>query len=86
MPEYEGQRFRAIRNPGTGTLRYEPTLEYAAWVTKKLARAAEDERTVDRWLLGGMVGRLVRRRNGTLDVDTSNPQHVGELVIFEEGE
>ena len=85
MPEYEGQRFRAVRNPGTGTLRYEPTPEYAAWVTAHLARAAEDERTVDRWLLGGMVGRLVRR-GGVLEVDTSDPQHVGEIVIIEEGE
>ena len=85
MPEYEGQRFRMIHDPGTGSVRAQPTPEYVAWLTAQLARSAENERTVDRWLLGGMVGRLVRR-GGVLEIDTSEPDAGGEIVIFEEGE
>ncbi len=84
MTDFDGQRFRIIHDPASGTARYEATAAYEAWVKAQLAKAAADEQTIDRWLLGGMIGRLVRRNGGALEVDTSDPQHVGELVIFVE--
>lgn len=86
MTEFDGQRFRAIRNPESGTLRYEATPEYEAWLKQQIARAEADEMTVDRWIVGGMVGRLVRRNGGPVEIEPCDPAHDGELVIHEEAE
>lgn len=84
MPDpFHGDRVRVTTDPATGETRAELTPEYAAWWAERIHRSEVDERAVERWLMGGMVGRLVRRNGGPIEVEACDPEHDGELRIHE---
>ena len=83
MPEpYRGERIRLVRQPD-GTTHAELTPEYAAWWAERIHRAEVDEATVEQWVMGGMVGRLVRYGDGPVEVEPCDPADDGEFGIRE---
>ena len=80
---FDGERIRHIVDPDTLEHRAELTPAYARWWAERIARAEVDERAVEEWLMGGMVGRLVRYGDGPVEVEACDPDENGEFVIRE---
>lgn len=52
-------------------------------IRKAYLQRVDDEKTIERWIVGGMVGQLVRRGDAPLAIEPCDPSENGRLAIIE---